>query len=321
MVIFFLLVLAMLAGWGLDELTGAAAGARRAADAGARRRGGHLLRAVRLDARRRHARPRAAAGRRSTWPGASPTPPARIRWQPVERARRSRRSGSARCCSGCRWPAPGSLLDRASPARHPHAARRVLPAGAFVALAVAVLVADLFRANMGFNPAIPIDNAEQPATGRDPLPAVAAPEPLRRARLRRATSSRCSPTWRCATGSTTRAATTIRSSKRYDTLVAGDGRAARVLQHPDRRGDGHPESAARDEPAQRRRHHPGPRPTRPPAARPASSPTPGRDARVYRNRTRCRARSWWIASRSCDGADAALTRPRTTGASTPATWR
>jgi membrane protein YfhO len=41
----------------------------------------------------------------------------------------------------------------------------VLPAGAFVALAVVVLVADLFRANMGFNPAIPIDHAEQPATG------------------------------------------------------------------------------------------------------------------------------------------------------------
>jgi hypothetical protein len=41
----------------------------------------------------------------------------------------------------------------------------VLPAGAFVALAVVVLVADLFRANMGFNPAIPVDHAEQPATG------------------------------------------------------------------------------------------------------------------------------------------------------------
>jgi hypothetical protein len=41
----------------------------------------------------------------------------------------------------------------------------VLPAGAFVALAVVVLVADLFRANMGLNPAIPIDHAQQPATG------------------------------------------------------------------------------------------------------------------------------------------------------------
>ena len=41
----------------------------------------------------------------------------------------------------------------------------VLPTGLFVALAVTVMVADLFRANMGLNPAIPIDHAEQPVTG------------------------------------------------------------------------------------------------------------------------------------------------------------
>jgi hypothetical protein len=41
----------------------------------------------------------------------------------------------------------------------------VLSAGVFVALTVALLVADLFRANMGLNPAIPIDHAQQPATG------------------------------------------------------------------------------------------------------------------------------------------------------------
>jgi hypothetical protein len=39
-----------------------------------------------------------------------------------------------------------------------------LPAAAFVALAVAVLVVDLFRANMGFNPAIPIEHADVPVT-------------------------------------------------------------------------------------------------------------------------------------------------------------
>ncbi|MBD0281635.1 MAG: YfhO family protein [Thermoleophilaceae bacterium] len=44
-------------------------------------------------------------------------------------------------------------------------ARRRLPVAAFVALATAVLVVDLFRANMGFNPAIPIEHAEQPTTG------------------------------------------------------------------------------------------------------------------------------------------------------------
>ncbi len=45
-------------------------------------------------------------------------------------------------------------------------ARRVLlPAAAFVALAALVLTADLSRANMGFNPAIPIEHAEMPSTG------------------------------------------------------------------------------------------------------------------------------------------------------------
>jgi hypothetical protein len=43
--------------------------------------------------------------------------------------------------------------------------RLALPAVAFAALAVLVLTADLFRAHMGFNPAIPIEHAEQPSTG------------------------------------------------------------------------------------------------------------------------------------------------------------
>jgi hypothetical protein len=43
--------------------------------------------------------------------------------------------------------------------------RGALGAAAFVGLAAAVLAADLFRANMGFNPAIPVDHARQPATG------------------------------------------------------------------------------------------------------------------------------------------------------------
>jgi Bacterial membrane protein YfhO len=41
---------------------------------------------------------------------------------------------------------------------------RRLPAAAFAALAVALLAGDLFRANMGFNPAIPERNAVQPVT-------------------------------------------------------------------------------------------------------------------------------------------------------------
>jgi hypothetical protein len=40
----------------------------------------------------------------------------------------------------------------------------LLPAAAFAGLALLVLVLDLFRANMGFNPAIPIERATQPTT-------------------------------------------------------------------------------------------------------------------------------------------------------------
>jgi membrane protein YfhO len=42
---------------------------------------------------------------------------------------------------------------------------RPLSTGVFVGLMVAVLVIDLFRANMGFNPAIPIKHASPPVTG------------------------------------------------------------------------------------------------------------------------------------------------------------
>ena len=44
-------------------------------------------------------------------------------------------------------------------------ARGWLPVWAFVALAAFVLAVDLFRANMGMNPAIPVEHAEQPSTG------------------------------------------------------------------------------------------------------------------------------------------------------------
>jgi hypothetical protein len=43
--------------------------------------------------------------------------------------------------------------------------RARLPVAAVAVLAIGVVTADLFRANMGFNPAIPIENAEQPVTG------------------------------------------------------------------------------------------------------------------------------------------------------------
>lgn len=45
-----------------------------------------------------------------------------------------------------------------------HSGRR-LPAGALVAAAAVLVTVDLFRANMGYNPAIPISHATVPATG------------------------------------------------------------------------------------------------------------------------------------------------------------
>jgi hypothetical protein len=42
--------------------------------------------------------------------------------------------------------------------------RQALPVGVLMGLVIVVLIADLFRANMGFNPAIPIRHAEQPTT-------------------------------------------------------------------------------------------------------------------------------------------------------------
>ena len=71
------------------------------------------------------------------------------------RARRSSSSASARCCSGFCSPASAGARRVRLAGRAP-LLRRGLPVAAFVALAVTVLAADLFRANMGFNPAIPV---------------------------------------------------------------------------------------------------------------------------------------------------------------------
>ena len=57
---------------------------------------------------------------------------------------------------------------------------RRLPAGAFVALTVALLAADLFRANMGFNPAIRTEDAVPPTTGAIRYLQSPAPQPLHR---------------------------------------------------------------------------------------------------------------------------------------------
>ena len=83
----------------------------------------------------------------------------------------------------------GAGADRA-------AAARPAGPGAFVALAVALVALDLFKAGMGYNPAIPVAHAEQPVTAGDQLPPAPAAGALRRPRRdrrRRARSARMPP--------------------------------------------------------------------------------------------------------------------------------
>jgi hypothetical protein len=150
MVIFVLLVLALLAGWGLDELTSRqlpSVNRRKLALAAAAAifvfpvvwlivAGtldlGQLKPALKTawvfrDAPHSHAAVRLAA---------------LLEWLPLAGA------GLAVVAAGLRiWPA-----------------LRV-SAAVLAALAIAIVAADLFRANMGFNPAIPLDHARPPTTG------------------------------------------------------------------------------------------------------------------------------------------------------------
>ena len=248
-------------------------------------------------------------------------PPARrIRWQPPSDAT----VATIRLSALLQWlPLAGAglaivalrLLDTRS------RLRRVLPAAAFVAVAVAILVADLFRANMGYNTGDP---------GRQ-----------RRAARPRAPSATCSRAARTASPGLTRSANIqplqpdlamrygLYDARGYDYpvgralrhVVAGDRRAARVLQHPDVP-----------------RRWPRPRalrgmsllsvadiiqdPTDPPSRLPGLELAySGRDARVYRNRNAL-PRAFLVdrqqvVRRRRRGAERDA-RPR---ASTPAAWR
>ena len=162
-VIFFLFVLAMLAGWGLDDL------ARSVSGSPSRRRlalvavvvifcvpFAWMLVAGTIDVGRLRPALDLALGLSDSGPTdphrpASDATVATIRlsallqWLPL--------AGAGLAIVALR------LLDRRS------RLRRLLPVGAFIGVAVAILVADLFRANMGYNTAIPIDNARPPTTG------------------------------------------------------------------------------------------------------------------------------------------------------------
>jgi hypothetical protein len=161
-VIFFLLVLAMLAGWGLDDLT------RRTGDERRRRLAlaaagaifcvpiVWMLVAGTLEPGRLRAGLDLAWGFADRLPAEPGQPPsdatvatvrmsALLQWLPVAGA------GLALIAL--------AILGRRS------RAGRLVPAGLLVGAIVAVLVVDLFRATMGYNTAIPVDNARPPATG------------------------------------------------------------------------------------------------------------------------------------------------------------
>jgi hypothetical protein len=163
MVVFVLFALAVLAGWGLDELT-------RRASAGLPRRRLALAAAAAIfcvplvwmlvAGTLRPGRLGPALDLAWGFADAGPADPQR---GPGEAT-----VDTIRLSALLQWlPLAGAGLLLIATRLLPLGPRlgRLLPVGAFVGLAVAVLVADLFRANMGFNPAIPIEHAEQPRTG------------------------------------------------------------------------------------------------------------------------------------------------------------
>ena len=159
MLIFFLLAVALLAGWGMDDLTGRAPGPREEAQVGAAHQRGGLPGAVR-DRRGRepgYRRPVRQGTRHRLGIRRSPA----LLLDPGRHIAHGRRHPPERAppVDTARGARVGP--DRMAPP--PHAPAR--GAGAFVALAVLLLSADLFRANMGFNPAIPERNAAPPTTG------------------------------------------------------------------------------------------------------------------------------------------------------------
>jgi hypothetical protein len=159
MFIYFLLCLALLAGWGLDDLTsGAASGRvrRRAVLAVAAVTAGvpvlWMLVAGTL-------KPGALGqGLKVAWGFANPPAP-----PPTFNVEGTHTADVVRDSALLIWlPLAGAGLALLALRLR---ARRQLPAATFAALAIALIVVDLFRANMGYNPAIPIRNATVPATG------------------------------------------------------------------------------------------------------------------------------------------------------------
>ncbi|HEX6653107.1 MAG TPA: YfhO family protein [Thermoleophilaceae bacterium] len=172
MVIFFLFVLAMLAGWGLDEITSRERSARwrRNAVLGV---GAVILcvPVVWLVASGDLALGRFPDALNVAWGFADPPAPggqgAAGVLAPSSEVVPQSTIEIVRLSALLQWlPLAGAgLAVIALSLGAPRLRGRLLPVGAAVAIACTVLVADLFRANMGFNTAIPVAHAEQPDTG------------------------------------------------------------------------------------------------------------------------------------------------------------
>jgi hypothetical protein len=174
MVIFVLLALALLAGWGLDELTRVDRERPRRRLAIAAAVLIFLAPIVGMTAGGSIAPSRLGDGLEVAFGMADPPPPVIGAARDVDVLRAvgdpvpPDTIDTIRLSALLQWmvfAGGGLALVVAALASPGGRARRLLPVGAIAVLAVAVLTLDLFRADMGFNTAIPIDHAEQPRTG------------------------------------------------------------------------------------------------------------------------------------------------------------
>jgi hypothetical protein len=159
MVIFILLGLALLAGWGLDELTERAGAVPRRAAALAVAAAIFLFPVAWLLVAGTIDLGKLGTAARVAWAFQDPPVP-----DASLAAIQSAAAPVVRLSSLLIWlplAGAGLLIVAAGLGYGP---RRRVAVPLLVGLAVTVLAADLFRANMGFNPAIPIENARQPAT-------------------------------------------------------------------------------------------------------------------------------------------------------------
>ena len=279
MVIFILMALALLAAFGLDDLSGrelpslrqrrVALGAAAASSP-----------SPWLDAGRRARSSRASGRARCGWRGASRTrPPAPALNQdegnPVAAARSPERAVPVAAAGG-----RGAGADRPAAGRDP--AVVLAPAGSGLRdPGRALLAVDLFRANMGFNPAIRHRARRAAHHRRDPLPPVARAQPLRGVgRARRAEPAAGRPGH--ALRALRRAWLRLSGRAPLRPALARHRRPRRRSASADHGGRAHGGVAAHAEPAGRDRRAAGGR--RPAPALPGLRQVySGIDGRVYRN--------------------------------------